>query len=268
MTPFSVTILGSGSSTGVPSIGCDCSVCQSSEPKNKRTRASILIHFHDSKKNWVIDTGADFRYQMLCNRVQNLDNIFITHTHADHCHGFDDVRAFYFRSKEPLDLWIHKEHIEEFRTRFAYVFSASSYAGSRPVIELHELDKGVHKVDDIEFESAIAPHGPTTTTVFRIGSFVYATDFKSFPRHLVEAWKSKVTTMIASGISFDPHPTHSSVYETLDLFDSLGIKHGIVTHLSHRIDYGRDAKHLQRFAPSGAQPVYEFAYDGMKIEIS
>lgn len=258
-TTIQVTVLGSGTSTGVPVIACQCSVCLSKSPFNKRTRASILIT-DGNGKNLVVDTSPDFRTQILRHDVRHLEYVLYTHTHADHCHGLDDLRAFYFFHKVPVECWIATRHVRELRERFAYVFHETGYMGTKPQIHLNEIKSSHFKVGDFEVEMVEVPHGNDLTSAYRIGSFAYATDFKEFPQKVIDMWKGKVKYMIASGIGFKEHPTHSSVPETIKLFEKLEVSKGVITHLSHSIDYERDKVQLPTHV--------EYAYDGMSFTLS
>ncbi len=254
-----VIVLGSGTSTGVPVIGCQCSVCLSHSPFNKRTRASILITDLKTKENLVIDTGPDFRSQVLREDVRHLEYVLYTHTHADHCHGLDDLRAFYFFHKKPVKCWIASRHLEEFRNRFSYVFHDTGYIGTKPQIVLNELSENSFSIANWDFEMVELPHGNGFTSAYRLGSFVYMTDFKFLPDEILQRWKGRVKFCIASGVGFKEHPTHSSVPETIDMFEKLSVSKGVITHLSHNVDYERDKVNL----PSHV----EFAYDGMELNI-
>lgn len=258
---ITATILGSGTSTGVPVIGCSCRVCISDEPKNKRLRASILLDFPDLGKKLVVDTSPDFRQQMLREKVSNLDAILYTHTHADHLHGFDDVRAFYFHDHKPLDVYGKKDDLEDIRTRFSYAFQNTGYSGVTPETILHPIEEGTFSIFDgrVEVEAFFLPHGAVLSTCFRIGKFAYATDFKSFPEHVISAWEGKIHTMIASGLHYKPHNTHSLVPETIKLFERLKVKKGVVTHLSHQVDYRRPK------IPLGGP--FEYGYDGLSVSL-
>lgn len=253
-----VIILGSGTSTGVPVIGCGCEVCRSSDPKNKRTRASILLRLNSHQ--YVVDTGPDFRAQMLRENVDHLDAVFYTHVHADHCHGFDDLRAFYFISKKDVDCYIASDFGKELNERFGYAFQSTGYKGTTPQVNLITIpDEGTFQVDSLKVEVIRVPHGNVRTTVYRFGNFVYATDFKRFEEDQIAAWQGKIHTMVASGVRFEPHPTHSNITETIELMERLGVKRGVIGHLSHNVDYLRDRSRL----PEGI----EFAYDGMVIDV-
>jgi phosphoribosyl 1,2-cyclic phosphate phosphodiesterase len=257
-----VTILGSGTSTGVPVIGCDCSICHSESSLNHRTRASLMITTPHGE-HLVIDTGPDFRCHMLRHGIRRLEHVLYTHTHADHCHGFDDLRAFYFHQRKPVHCYLHKSHIADFKTRFSYAFDPRPTPNSRPQVLTHSFGEEpiqIHFSDFVlEIESVLLPHGLGQTAAFRMGSFIYATDFKNVPENIKKRWRHHITTMVASGVRFQPHPTHSSVPETIALFQDLEVKQGVITHLGHEIDYHRDSVSL----PSGVL----LAYDGMTIDV-
>lgn len=252
-----VTILGCGTSTGVPVITCPCEVCSSTDPYNNRTRSSIMVTDLESGDNLVIDTGADFRQQMLRHKVKKLKYVLYTHTHADHCHGLDDLRAFYFADQKPMHCWIGSRHVQDLKDRFSYVFKEDGYHGTKPQILLHTIETDSFQVGPFSIEMVELPHGHSMSTAFRIGSFVYATDFKTFPENALEKWKGKVKICIASGVGFKEHSTHSSIPETIEVFKKLGVSKGILTHLTHTVDY---KKHRGDLASD-----VSFAYDGMEF---
>lgn len=251
--------MGSGTSTGVPTIACQCSVCKSSNSLNKRTRSSILITDLRNSLNLVIDTTPDFRAQMLRHNVMHLEHVLFTHTHADHCHGFDDLRAFYFLNKKAINCWLSKRHASEFRARFSYLFQETGYLGTKPQVVFHEFEQANFSIGDLNIEVVTLPHGSEWTSAFRFGSFAYATDFKFFPKELMDLWRNKVEVFVASGVGFSPHPTHSSIPETVELFKSLHVKKGIITHLSHAVDHEK----VQATLPVNV----ELAFDGMSFKV-
>jgi phosphoribosyl 1,2-cyclic phosphate phosphodiesterase len=210
-------------------------------------------------KNIVFDTTPDFRAQMLREKVSRLEAVIYTHTHSDHIHGFDDLRAFYFYSKKPVPCYIHSSHVDELRTRFSYAFRQDGYHGTKPQVQLKEFGSRPFKIAGLKFEPALAPHGDQQTVVFRVGSFAYATDFKSLDRRIIKKWRGTIHTMVASGLKFGEHATHSTIEETVALFADLGVKQGILTHMGHEVD---SVKHVSRL-PRGVV----FAYDGMKISL-
>lgn len=254
-----VTILGSGTSTGVPVIGCSCSVCSSGESKNQRFRASIMLTTYEGK-NIVVDTGPEFRLQMLRQRVDSLASVIYTHIHADHCHGFDDLRSFYFLNKQPVNCFMHKRFAGEFKQKFSYAFEATGYLGNAPQIQLNEIEDGNYEIAGLEFEFVSLPHGNIETVAFRVGEFIYATDFKQLPAAILDAWKGKVSVMVASGLRFAPqHPTHQIIPEALKTFENLGVRRGIISHLTHDVEYFEASQRMPEFA--------EIAFDGMRIEL-
>jgi len=255
-----VQILGCGTSTGVPVLGCSCRVCVSDHPRNQRWRTSIAIRTPDGTPI-VVDTGPEFRLQALRSGIGSLQHVIYTHIHADHVHGFDDLRGLYFNSQKPINCWLHPEHIKELRHRFHYAFEDTGYLGGRPEILLNPLPSGSghFTVSDMEIETFLVPHGNALTNIFRFGRFAYATDFKHFTDDVLRAWSGKIHTLVASGLRWKDHKTHSTIPETVKLFEKLGVERGIITHMSHDVDYVEDSKKL----PSGV----EFAYDGMEIVI-
>ncbi len=259
MDAINVTVLGSGTSTGVPVIGCSCSVCTSDEPRNQRTRASVAIRSRSGGTTLVIDTSPEFRLQVLKAEITQLDAVLYTHTHADHCHGFDDLRAFYFSRKVPITCYVGKDHEADFRNRFAYAFSETGYHGAKPQISLTTVPDSPWRIGELKIEPIILPHGHVRTWGYKIGRFAYVTDFKGFTEDQVRAWRGELDTMIASGIHFGSHGTHNVIPETMELFQQLGVRRGILTHLAHEVDYLRDSHRLH--------PGVEFAYDGMTIDV-
>lgn len=253
------TILGSGTSMGVPTIGCECGVCTSNDPKNQRYRTSIMVTTADGT-NIVFDTAPEFRLQMLREGVRRVENIIYTHTHADHCHGFDDLRGLYFGQQSPVTCHLKKVDLEELRDRFSYAFEERGYLGEKPQIHLQEIGLDQFNINGLEIDPVLLPHGGYETLGFRIGRFAYATDFKFFPSECIDRWKGKVDVMIASGLRHRAHSTHSTIGETIELFAKLGVRHGVITHLSHEVDYTSHSKELP--------PNVVFAYDGLRVDLS
>lgn len=253
-----VTVLGSGTSMGVPVIGCKCAVCLSSNPHNKRFRSSLLLTT-TSGKHIVFDTSPEFRLQMLAAGVSKLQHVIYTHTHADHCHGFDDLRGIYFSHHLPIHCYLQAEDLADLKTRFAYAFEEGGYLGEKPKIQLHEIKLQPFDIEGLEFDPVLLPHGGSNTLAFRVGRFAYATDFKAFPPRDIDHWKGKVDVMVASGLRHRAHNTHSTVGETLELFAKLGVQRGVITHLSHEIDHEIHSKELP--------PHVSFAYDGMRVDL-
>jgi phosphoribosyl 1,2-cyclic phosphate phosphodiesterase len=218
-----------------------------------------MITRKDLGQNIVIDTGPDFRTQMLREKVKSIEGVFYTHTHADHCHGFDDLRPFFFLENKVLTCWLKPDHADELKQRFAYAFDHNLYHGTLPSVAIETVEEGPTEVMGLDIDVAYLPHGPVTTAALRVGSFAYATDFKSFPKEIIKRWQGKIAVMIASGLRYAEHPTHSSIPETIKVFEDLGVKRGIITHLSHDIDYMQASK--------GLPPGVELAFDGMRVDL-
>lgn len=255
-----VTILGSGTSTGCPVLGCRCDVCKSKNPKNNRWRSSILVKTPNGTPI-VVDTGPEFRLQLLRAKVIELQHVLYTHLHADHCHGFDDLRGLYFNSGNPIHCFLDAAHAVELRQRFHYAFEDTGYLGGRPEISLIDLPANgeIFSVADVNVQVLRLPHGNVYTSAFRFGDFAYATDFKTFPDELIPFWKGKIHTMVASGLRWRPHKTHSVIEETLALFERLGVRRGIISHLNHEVDYEADTLRMP--------PDVELAYDGLTFQV-
>ncbi len=240
-------------------ITCLCAVCRSRDPKNKRTRSSILVRAPEHDLTFVVDTTPDFRQQVLAAKLTSLEHVLYTHTHADHCHGFDDLRAFYFFTKKSVNCYLRHDHALDLKTRFRYAFEDTGYLGTAPQVNIHTISEQGFSLKGLAIDVKVLPHGNEETLAFRIGNFAYATDFKYFPPEVIESWRGKIDTMIASGLRFKDHPTHSSIPETLELFTKLGVRRGILTHLSHDVSFKRDAKKIPKNI--------SFAYDGMEITV-
>lgn len=256
---FKITVLGSGTSTGIPVIGCSCSVCKSNKLKNKRTRSSIAITTYKGF-SFVIDTTPEFRLQLLKAHIDMIEGVLYTHLHADHCMGFDDLRVFNFNKSQPLFCGVGKEHYKAFKEKFSYVFKDTKYKGSKPKVNLFIIDtKQKFDILGLEVEAIKLPHGETVSYGFKINNFAYVTDFKAFDDKQIQQWQNKIDVMIASGIHFGVHNAHSVIPETIELFQKLNIKKGYITHLDHKIDHYRDGKKLPHFV--------QFAYDNLKIYI-
>ncbi|MCX6129751.1 MAG: MBL fold metallo-hydrolase, partial [Proteobacteria bacterium] len=190
-----VVILGSGTSTGVPVIGCHCPVCKSSNPRNHRTRASIAVQ--EGEHTILIDTSPEMRLQVLAAGIESLDAVLYTHIHADHSQGFDDLRAFHFKSRQVLDCYLMAEYHEEFKERFRYAFVDTGYRGSKPQVCLKAMPDGPFNVGKFSIEPIRLDHGSVRTCGFRFGSFVYITDFKKFPDETLKLWRGQIDTIVA-----------------------------------------------------------------------
>lgn len=212
----------------------------------------------------MIDTTPDFRTQMLRAQITRLSRVLYTHTHADHLHGFDDLRAFSFWQDDPVKCYLKDWDLKEITHRFSYAFTNTGYQGARPKATLIAINEQPFQLNcSLSIDPLFLPHGKAISTGFRIGSFAYVTDFQSFvdgqfTQKLLK-WKNKLTTMIASGVHHRQHPSHSSIPETLEMFNRLNVKRGIITHISHEIDHQHESRQLHQSR--------ELAYDMMSFDI-
>ena len=252
-----VTILGCGTSTGVPVPSCECAVCLSTNPKNSRLRASIAIQT-PSGQNIVIDTSPDFRQQVLRANIRKIDAVLYTHAHADHILGLDDLRSFNF-SHGAIACYATKTAWEGIQKTFDYVFNPSpNYkGGGLPKIERHFFEP----FEQIEIcgEKIITfqmMHGDMEVIGFRIGSFAYATDCNFIPERTMQILQG-VKTLVIDGLRYQPHSTHFTIDQALEVAAKLKVERALLTHYTHAVDYNEVSAKL----PEGR----ELAYDGMEL---
>ena len=249
--------MGTGTSQGVPIIGCDCAVCHSTDPRDKRLRPSVLVDA--GGKNIVIDAGPDFRYQMLRAGVQNVDAILLTHEHNDHVIGLDDVRPFNFKSWRDMPVYGSKRVLEEVRQRFAYIFADNKYPGA-PMIALHEINKDeVFEVEGLQIKPVEVMHGKMSVLGFRFGDFTYITDAKTISDEEKEKVKnSKV--LVLNALHHSPHHAHLNLRQALEWVEELKPERAFFIHMSHHIGFHEA---VNRQLP----PNVALAHDGLVIEI-
>ncbi len=253
--------LGTGTSFGVPVVGCTCATCASTDPRDRRTRHAALLT-HDAG-TLLIDTPPELRLQLLAADVRTIDAVWFTHAHADHVHGIDDLRVFSARSKRALTAWTDAQTAAALRHRFSYIFDPAYRppAGTtRPELDLHIFD-GSAAVDVAGFtlQPIELPHGDLNVWGFRCGALGYVTDAKVIPpaaRAVLEGVRVLVINALWYG---DPHPTHFNVEEAVETARSLGAEQAWLTHLTHRLRHAQ----LEAELPPGIAP----AYDGLTIEI-
>ncbi len=256
-----VTILGSGTSSGVPRIGNDWGDCDPSEPKNRRRRVSLLVE-HDGA-TIVIDTGPDFREQMLAANIQRLDAVLYTHDHADHTHGIDDLRAFTNRRREALPLYGPADSLARMAEKFRYIFDDAIRplpGTSKPQGHAIPVEPGVpFTVGDLEIIPAVVPHGEATVFAYRIGPLAYVTDAKSIPAAAMDVLRG-ARVLVINALFMTGHPTHLSIPEALSAARAIGADRTFLTHLTHNMSHAT----LSADLPPGIAP----AYDGLTIEIA
>ena len=252
------TVLGSGTSTGVPSVACECSVCTSIDPKDKRQRTSLLVQSEST--TIVIDTSSDFRQQMLTNNVLQIDAVVFTHHHFDHIGGFDDVRPYNFRSGSPLPVFALQETVDVLHSTFPYAFGlVESTGASTPNINIHIVDDAQFTIGDIEIIPIPMRHGKSMrVNGYRIGQLAYCTDTNYIPTASCDLLQG-LDTLILDGLRWEEHPTHFTVGQALQAIDIIKPRCAYLTHIAHQISHQRDSAKL----PSNVQ----FAFDGLTITL-
>jgi phosphoribosyl 1,2-cyclic phosphate phosphodiesterase len=251
-----ITFLGTGTSQGVPVIGCTCEVCKSVDFKNQRTRCAIMIS--TQKKTIVIDIGPDFRQQMLRERVNRIDAILITHEHKDHTGGLDDVRPFNFMHKMDMPVYARSSVCEQLKKEYSYIFKQDPYPGA-PRVLLNEIANSAFSIDNIEVQPIEGHHANLLVFGFRIGSFTYITDMNKISD--VELEKIIGTeTLVINALQKENHPSHFRLVEALNIIEKINPKQAFLTHLSHRMGLHQT---IEKELPSNVS----IAYDGLQITL-
>lgn len=244
-------ILGSGTSSGVPRIGNDWGACDPSEPRNRRTRASLLIEHDDTRI--LIDTSPDMREQLLASDVDKLDAVIWTHDHADHCHGIDDLRQVFHTTGAPVRCLARPATLETLRTRFAYCFSGRT--GYPPTVRGEVLPDQL-RIGDVAITVVDQPHGNTTSTglLFEAGGqrIGYATDFSKMTADMLALYQG-LDVWIVDALRYAPHPTHPTVDAVLGWVEQLRPGRTALIHMDHSMDYAT----LRRSLPTGVVPGYD-----------
>jgi len=251
-----VTFLGTGTSQGVPVIACGCEVCTSIDPHDNRLRSSIMIESGD--KTVVIDSGPDFRYQMLREKVKKLDAIVFTHEHKDHIAGMDDIRAFNYFQNAPVDIYAVPRVQEALKREFAYVFAEFKYPGI-PQVNLHTIGLEPFDIGSIHFIPIEVMHYKLPVLGFRINDFTYITDAKTVSPTEVEKIKG-TKILVINALQTQSHISHFTLDEAVLFAQEVGAEKTYLTHISHRLGRHED---VSAQLPEGI----ELAYDGLKIVI-
>lgn len=253
---MTITFLGTGTSQGVPVIACDCEVCTSADPRNKRLRTSILVEGDD--KTVVIDSGPDFRYQMLRAGVKHLDAIVFTHEHKDHVAGLDDIRAFNYKQSSPIDVYATTRVQEALKREFSYIFAEYKYPGI-PQINMHTIDLDPFDIGSLHFIPVEVMHYKLPVLGFRIKDFTYITDAKTVSE--TEKQKLKGTKiLVINALQTQSHISHFTLDEALLFAQEIGAEKTYLTHISHRLGRHYD---ISMQLPENI----ELAYDSLKLVI-
>lgn len=252
-----VTFLGTGTSQGVPVIACGCEVCTSADPHDKRLRSSIMVETDD--KTVVIDSGPDFRYQMLREKVKKLDAIVYTHEHKDHIAGMDDIRAFNYFQNSPVDIYATERVQAALKREFAYVFAEFKYPGI-PQVNMHTIALDPFNIGSINFIPVEVMHYKLPVLGFRINQdFTYITDAKTVAESEVEKIKG-TKILVINALQTQSHISHFTLDEALLFAEQIKAEKTYLTHISHRLGRYQD---ISSQLPEGV----ELAYDGLKLEI-
>ncbi len=251
-----VTFLGTGTSGGVPLIGCQCEVCKSNDPCNKRLRTSILIQ-HDGL-NIVLDCGPDFRQQMLRADVRKLDAILMTHAHKDHTAGFDDIRAFNFMQKKAIDVYCTQETEQSIKEQFSYAFTETDYP-YLPKMDFHQIQHSGFSIQHLKIHPIEVMHANMSVFGYRFGDFTYITDAKTIAKE--ERDKIRGTKiLVVNALRHENHYSHFTIDEALDLVNDVKPELTYLIHMSHQFGLHEE---MEKKFPAHIR----VAYDGLKISV-
>jgi phosphoribosyl 1,2-cyclic phosphate phosphodiesterase len=248
-----LTVLGSGTSMGVPTIGCDCAVCHSSDPRDRRTRPSVMVEYDGHVV--LIDTTPDFREQAIREQITRVDAVLYTHTHADHILGLDDLRPLSFH-RPKIPLYARPDAADFLRQMFSYVFNQKYKYGSLPQVELKHIDGTLH-LFGAKFEPVPVLHGDAEILGFRFGSAAYLTDFNEVPQESLSKLHD-LDILFLDALRHKPHPTHSTVDNSLRIADQVKPKRVFFTHICHDLPHEATNDSL----PSHVR----LSHDGLKLE--
>ncbi len=250
-----LTFLGTGTSTGVPTVGCGCAVCTSASERDKRTRPSLMLEY--AGRTVVIDTTPDFRWQALRQKIQRVDAIVFTHAHADHVLGLDDVRPFYFRQKDPIPVYADHRCMESLRRIFTYIFDQTYPYGGILNVDPHLID-GPFSLWNTQLVPLPVLHGTLPVLGFRFGKGAYVTDFSTIPETTLEMLEG-LDVLILDALRHKPHPTHSTIENSLALVERLKPARAYFTHIAHELSHEETNASLP--------PNVRLAYDGLEVNL-
>lgn len=252
-----VTFLGTGTSQGVPVIGCACEVCQSLDYRDKRLRTSILIEIEN--QTFVIDTGPDFRQQMLREQVKRIDAVIFTHAHRDHTAGLDDVRAYNFMHQMDMPVYATKPVLDQLRVEYAYALAKEYYPGI-PRLTFHEIDTSAFIVNDVSILPLPVLHLQMPVLGFRFNDFSYITDANFIPEETIARLRG-TKVLVLNALQIEPHISHFNLKGALEMVQQIKPERTFFTHISHKLGLHAD---VSGELPTGIQ----LAYDGLQIFIN
>lgn len=266
MTPESremrVTLLGTGTSTGIPVIGCHCRVCSSPDPRDTRTRCSCLVRVNGL--SIVIDTGPDFRQQALRERINQVDAVLFTHHHADHIVGLDDLRPYFFHNPAPIPCYGHPRTTGVIQKTFPYIFQDGTYPGVPnlellPVMERFEIKSRHGRSGSVQVEPIVVVHGRLPMYGYRIGAFAYLTDTSSIPLESFTQLRA-LDVLVLDALRHEPHPTHFTVEQAIEAAERIGARNTYFIHMTHSILHEEEDQRLPTSMHLG--------YDGLTIDVN
>lgn len=251
-----LTILGSGTSTGVPVMGCGCTICRSAAPRNQRSRCSALLQW--SNRNVLVDTSTDFRLQGLREGLARVDAVLFTHTHADHIHGIDDLRTLRPTIGSEIPAFGSPRSVDTLKRVFSYIFNGEEEPGYRPRLSLHEIDAPFPL-----FGRTVVPvplkHGAGDALGYRVGPLAYLTDCSAVPAESMPLLDG-LEVLVVDALRFTEHEKHFNIAGAIDLARKLQVPRTLLTHLGHDVDHESHSADLP--------PGIEFAYDGQKVALT
>ena len=255
---MTLTFLGTGTSSGVPMIGCACPVCRSLDHRDKRLR--VAVHLAVEGRSLVIDTGPDFRQQMLRAHISQLDGILFTHEHKDHTAGLDDVRAFNFRQQQEMPIYAEPRVLAQLQREFAYIFAEHKYPGV-PQVSLHPItdDQAPFDVLGLAVQPLRALHYKLPVLGFRVGGLAYLTDANQLPASTMEQLRG-ADTIVLNALRHEPHISHFTLKEAVAILEELRPRRAYLTHISHQLGRHREVE-------ATLPPWVRLAYDGLVVEV-
>jgi phosphoribosyl 1,2-cyclic phosphate phosphodiesterase len=257
-----VTVLGSGTSKGIPIIGCRCRTCLSQNPKDKRLRVSVFLEIRESSKklDLLIDTSPDFRQQMLVNNITNIDAVLYTHHHFDHIMGLDDISQINYLRKKAVDIYANEATMQAIQRSFSYIWDKNTFRGGGiPSLKTNIITLDKFDIEGVEITPIEYYHGPTPVWGFRIGNFAYLTDCSFIPEEGYSKLRG-LEVLIIDALRYTPHVTHFNFEQAIEASQKTGAKQTYFTHMTHDILHDEDDSKL----PHGIN----LAYDGLTIEIA
>jgi phosphoribosyl 1,2-cyclic phosphate phosphodiesterase len=248
-----ITFLGTGSSTGIPILGCHCSVCRSKKSRNKRFRPSLLLSY--AGRNVLIDTPPELRLALIKNKIDDIDAVLFTHCHADHVYGLDDVRVFCRNKRIPV--YGAERTLKEIKSIFPYVFKRTQKGGGKPKLRLRAINK-TFRIFGKKFTPLPVYHGNKMASGFRMDDVAYIPDYSGIPKG---TWRllEDLNILILDALRDTPHTTHVSLSESIEVAKRIGARKTLFTHISHKLDHFKTGKKLP--------PVMALAFDGLTLPI-